>query len=166
MDAGLGSHCSRTGSGPCPWRRGSRRRRQRDLAQTCPHPLRPKRAWLRLGRHTRRSWQPSRVAGANPSRPLRQLFNHPPRGPHGQARTIDHPQNGRAQYSPRARARWKLNAKSSGCGENRFSPRATSSRSQSRKAVGCSRTWPQARGRPSSRSKPTSTRKSDGVTPK
>src|SRR6476620_6739205 len=32
----------------------------------------------------------------------------PPGGLHGQARTVDHPQNGRAQHSPRTRARVKI----------------------------------------------------------
>jgi hypothetical protein len=35
-------------------------------------------------------------------------ISQPPPGLHGQARTVDHPQNGRAQHSPRARARAKI----------------------------------------------------------
>ena len=61
-----------------------------------------------------------------------------PRGLHGQGRTADHPQNGRAQHSRRARARANIQPPNQSVGvESRGSLRATSSRSPSRTGAGC-----------------------------
>ena len=63
-------------------------------------------------------------------------FRYHPPGAYEQARTADHPQNGRARHSPRLEREGKFAAKSSGWFKTGSSSMATSSRSQSRRPPG------------------------------
>jgi hypothetical protein len=68
---------------------------------------------------------------ASPSDPLRQFRDQYPRELHGQARTVDHPQNRRAQQSPRARARAKIYAPTQAVGVKTGFPRGRQARGRS-----------------------------------